>query len=226
MKKTVLYTLMDLVFLIVFNTLFFLLGGTEHPASVWLSYGFIHFAYLMVVATPFLTRKSSSAAVFGFAISSVSSAYFTLEFVVGLVFIFLRSESIKGALAVQIVIAGIYAVILFMNLIANEHTADAVARRESEVTYLKTAASRVKILIGKVSDKKADKALEKTYDLLHSSPTKSTAAVRSLETQIVNTITQLEEAVSGSDTGSIITLSNEIISLAEERNRKLRISQG
>ena len=108
-KKSALWIILDLVFLIVFNTVFFVAGGFEHPASVWLSYGFIHFAYLMVIATPFLIRKSSSAAVFGFSLYSISSTYFLVEFIVGLIFVFLRQESVKAALIVQVIIAGIYA---------------------------------------------------------------------------------------------------------------------
>lgn len=56
-KKSLLYILLDLIFLAVFNTVFFVVGGTEHPASVWIAYGFIHFSYIMVLVTPFLVRK-------------------------------------------------------------------------------------------------------------------------------------------------------------------------
>lgn len=225
MKKTILWALLDLVFLAVFNTVFFMLGGTEHPTSVWISYGFIHFAYLMILVTPFLIRKSSSAAIFGFSIYSISSTYFFVEFIAGLIFIFMRSDSLKASLVTQVIIAGIYAIILLSNLIANEHTADAVEKKEVEVAYIKNAASRVKALMGKISDKKADKAIEKAYDLLHSSPTKSSATVHAIETQIINKVSQLEEAVSSSNVASVVTLSGEIISLVEERNRKLRLAQ-
>lgn len=225
MKKTILWALLDLVFIAVFNTVFFMLGGTEHPASVWISYGFIHFAYLMILATPFLIRKGSSAAIFGFSIYSISSVYFFVEFIAGLIFIFMRSDSLKASLVTQVIIAGIYAIFLLSNLIANEHTADAVDKKEVEVAYIKNAASRVKALVGKMSEKKADKAIEKAYDLLHSSPTKSSPTVHSIETQVINKVSQLEEAVSSSNAASVITLSGEIISLMEERNRKLRTAQ-
>lgn len=131
MKKTVLWILLDLVFLAIFNTVFFIAGGNDHPASVWLSFGFIHFAYLMVIATPLLVRKSSSAAVFGFSICSISSAYFLVELVTGLIFIFMRSESLKIPLVTQVILAGIYAVILLSTLLVNEHTSDAVEKREA-----------------------------------------------------------------------------------------------
>lgn len=224
-KKSVLWIILDLVFLIVFNTVFFVAGGFEHPASVWLSYGFIHFAYLMVIATPFLIRKSSSAAVFGFSLYSISSTYFLIEFAVGLIFIFLRQESVKAALIVQIIIVGIYAVILISHLLANESTADSIERREEEVSYIKTAASRVKALIGKLDNKKANKEVEKVYDLLHSSPTRTISSAHSLEMEIKNKISELEGAVAAKDNDVVITLSGELLQTIEERNRKIRLSQ-
>lgn len=224
-KKSVLWILLDLIFLAVFNTVFFVAGGTDHTASVWISYGFIHFAYLMVLVTPFLIRKSSSAAVFGFSLYSISSTYFLLEFVVGLIFVFMKSESYKASLIVQVIVAGIYAVLLLSHLIANEHTADSVEQHEEEVAYIKTASSRIKALIGKANDKKANKEIEKAYDTLHSSPSKTVATVRSIESNVMNKVAELEGAVSDQDTATIITTSGEIVALMEERNRKIRLSQ-
>ncbi len=223
-KKTVLWIILDLIFLAVFNTVFFVMTGLQHPASVWISYGFIHFAYLMVIVTPFLIRKSSSAAVFGFSLYSISSTYFLIEFVTGIVFIILKSDSLKVALVVQIVIAGIYGILLISHLIANESTADSVERHEDEVAYIKTAASRVKALVGKATDKKANKEIERAYDLLHSSPTKSTSTVRYLESSVMSQISDLEDAVQAGETDLIIATAGEIISTMEERNRKLRLS--
>lgn len=224
-KKSVLWIILELVFLIVFNTVFFVAGGFEHPASVWLSYGFIHFAYIMVIATPFLIQKNSSAAVFGFSLYSVSSTYFLMEFVVGLIFIFFRQESVKAALIAQVIIAGIYAVILISHLLANESTADSVERREEEVSYIKTAASRVKALIGKLDNKKANKEVEKVYDLLHSSPTRTISSAHSLEMEIKNKISELEGVVATKDNDAVIALAGELLQTIEERNHKIRLSQ-
>ena len=223
-KKSILYIMLDLVFLVVFNTVFFVGGGIEHRASVWISYGFIHFSYLMILITPFLIRKSSSAAVFGFSLYSISAVYFFIEFIVGLIFIFIGSESYKASLVVQVIIAGFYAVLLISNMIANEYTADSVERHEDEVAYIKNAASRVKMLMGKASDKKANKEIERVYDLLHSCPSRSIAIVKSLEEQIKNGVTDLEDVVAADVTAEIITVAGELVSKIEERNRKLRIN--
>lgn len=221
-KKNFLWIALDLVFLIVFNTVFFVAGGASHPSSVWISYAFIHFAYLMVLVTPFLIRKSSSAAIFGFSLYSISSTYFLVELVVGIIFIFLKQDSYKLALIVQVIIAGIYAVMLISHLIANESTADSVERHEQEVAYIKDAASRVKLLVGKIPDKKSNREIEKLYDLLHSSPSKSNSTVHSLEVTIVNLIEELESAISYENKDEAVKLAAEITKTVEERNRRLR----
>lgn len=222
-KKIVLGILLDLVFLLVFNVVFFVVGGTEHSVSVWMSYAFIHFAYLMVLLTPFLTRKgSSSSYLFGLTIASVSTTYFLVEFVVGLVFIFINPESFKAPLVVQIIIAGIYLVILLINMMANETTADNLQKQKDEIAFIKNASSRVKGLLDKLDDKKANKAIEQVYDLLHSSPTKSCVAAQGYETDIMNKIAQLEDYVSSKDRDSAVKIAGEITSLIEERNRKVR----
>lgn len=222
-KKRTLYILLDLIFLVVFNVVFFVVGGAEHSASVWISYGFIHFAYLMLLATRFLVRESSSAYVFGFALYSISSVYFAIQFVVGLIFVIANSNSYKVPLVVQVIIAGIYAIILLSNLIANEHTADSIEKHMDEVGYIKSVSSRIKILVGKAADKKANAEIEKIYDLIHSSPTHSIEIVKPIEKQINKKVSELERAVSANSTGEIISIVNEITSMVEKRNSKLRI---
>ena len=176
----------------------------------------------MVLVTPFLIRKSSSAAIFGFSLYSISSTYFLVELVVGIVFIFLKQDSYKLALIVQVIIAGIYAVMLISHLIANESTADNVERHEQEVAYIKDAASRVKLLVGKIPDKKSNREIEKLYDLLHSSPSKSNSTVHNLEVTIVNLIEELESAISYENKDEAVKLAVEITKTVEERNRRLR----
>lgn len=76
-------------------------------------------------------------------------------------FVFMRSDSFKASLIVQVIIAGIYAVMLISNLIANEYTTDSVKQHECEVAYIKKTASKVKSLIDKTSDKKLIKKSRK-----------------------------------------------------------------
>ncbi len=222
MKKNVLWILLDLVFLVVFNTVFFVAGGTDHNVSVWISYSFIHLSYLWLIITPFLIRKSSSAAVFGFSLYSISSTYFLLEFIVGVIFCLINMESYKLALIVQVIIAGFYAIMLISHLIANESTADSIERHEIELKYVKDCSARILPLVEMVSDKKTRKKVEAVYDMIHGSPVKSNNSVRQIELDVIDQIDLLEAAVDSEDSDRITAVCKKITRLADERNRQLK----
>lgn len=221
-KKSILYILLDLVFLIVFNTIFFVLGGTEHSVSVWISYGFIHFAYLMLLVTPFLIRKSTNTIVLGFPLYSISSTYFFVAFIAGLIFIFTHPESYKAALIVQVIIAGIYAVMLISHMIANESTADSIEKHEMELRYVRDASAKLKGIMDSISDKQLRKKVEKLYDLLHSSPAKSNNSVRDYELTVLGLIDALEGNIDRNDIAAAEATISNIERNASERNRRLK----
>lgn len=221
-KKRFLWIILDLVFLIVFNVVFFVAGGTKHEASVWISYGFIHFAYIMMLITPFLVKKSTNTAVLGFPLYSISSAYFLVAFIVGLIFIFTHPESYKMSLIVQVIIAGIYAIMLISNMIANEHTAESVERHEMELRYVKDASAHLKSIMDSVSDKAMRKKIERLYDLLHSSPAKSNNTVRDYELTVLDLIDVLEDSLNRGDIPAANATISKIERNASERNRQLK----
>lgn len=225
MRKIILNILLSLLFLIGFNTFFFLVFGYKHPVSVWIAYGCIHFAYLMLLANPLFVRKSSRAYLFAGTLYFITKTYFGIELVVGSLFILLSLDGYKLSLIVQLLLLFAYLTVFYVYMIANEHTADSVKRQEYEVAYIKTTASRVKLLMDKMSDKSANKKIESVYDALHSSPTKSNGSVRNIEIAIVNSVADLERAVRSDSVSDVIAVSNNVISLIEERNMRLRLNQ-
>ena len=221
-KKHVLWILLDLVFLIVFNVVFFVAGGTEHPASVWLSYAFIHLAYIMLIITPFLIRKSTNKAILGFPLYSISIGYFIVEFLAGVVFCIIKLDSVKIPLIVQVIIAGIYAILLIANMIANESTAESIEKHEAELQYVKESSAELKGIMDSVDDKKLRKKIEKIYDLVHSSPAKSHDSVKDLEKNVISLIKSLGNEISNNNIKAAENIINEIEKTANERNRKLK----
>ena len=223
MKKTnVLWIVLCLIFLIVFNAVFFIAGGTDHKTSVWISYGFIHFSYFMLLLTPILARKGKSSAIFGFSLYSVSSTYFILEFITGVVFILISPESYKAALLVQLCIAGLYGIVLISNMIANEHTADAEEKRQYQIDYVKKASAQIKGLLSQIQDRDVKKKMEKVYDALYSSPIKSHPNLAQIENRILESINALEEEISAGNKESIISSTNSLLNAVNERNMRLK----
>jgi len=223
MKKTnVLWFILNSIFLIVFNTFFFMLGGTEHSIAVWTSYGFIHFAYIMLLLTPFLVRKGKSKAVFGLSIYSISSVYFIFALIAGCVFILIARDSFKVAFLTQLCMAGLYGLALITNILANEYTAKAEVKRQSKIDYVKNASAKLKSLSQSVSDREVGKKIEKAYDAVFSSPVKSHPDLMQAESQILASIKALEESISAGDMGNASALADSLLVAVNERNSRLK----
>jgi len=225
-RVNILWLLLDSLFLIVFNLLFFMLGNTgDAKTSVWISYGFIHFAYLMLLVTPLLTRKGNNAVTdYRRPLYVVTSTYFLTALLVGVTLILIAPETVKVTIIIQVVLATLFLGWLLIHLIANEHTADNAERRESELQYVKKSSAKLQSVLRQITDKTTAKKVERVYDLIHSSPIRSNTNARSLELQIISEIDLLESAVSRNDTEQIISIADKIYRLAEERNRQLTIT--
>ena len=221
-KKNILWAILNLIFLVIFNAFFFILGSGEHNASVWISYGFIHFAYFMLLLTPKLIRKGKSSAVFGFSLYSISAVYFLIEFVTGIIFILVSPEIASAALLVQLCIAGLYGIILVANILANEYTVDAEEKRQPQIAYVKNASAKLKFLLGSINDKEAKKQVERVYDAMYSSPVKSHPDLAQLENRILQSINELEQEVSAENNEGIISVANSLLSSINERNNLLK----
>lgn len=133
MKRiNILWTLLNSLFLIVFNLLFFVLGDIESfKTSVWISYGFIHFAYFVLLLTPVLVRKSKVETDYRNPLYLITGAYFLIAFLVGITFILTSPETIQLTLTVQTILATLFLGWLLVHLLANEHTANSIAEREN-----------------------------------------------------------------------------------------------
>ena len=222
MKKNILWGILNSIFLIVFNVLFFVLGGTEHNLSVWMSYGFIHFAYFMLLLTPKITRESKKTSVLGLSIYSISTAYFLTQFLTGIIFILVAPEGYKTALSVQLCIAGLYGIILVSFMLANEYTVDAEEKRQSQIAFVKDASAKLKNLLESISDKETKKKVERVYDAIYSSPVKSHLDLTQKENHILQTINELVNAVEKENNEEIVSIAGSLLLLVNERNGLLR----
>ena len=202
--------------------MFFALGGFDRNASVWISYGFIHFAYFMLLLTPKLIHGEKKWTELGFPIYAMSSAYFFVEFFVGVLFILIALNGYMAALLIQIFLAGLYGIALMSYMIANEYTSTATEERQNQVSYIKEASATLKVLLERIDDKETKKKVEKVYDAIYSSPVKSHPNLASAENRILQSIGTLEEAISAGNTDGIIALAGTLETAINERNSRLK----
>ena len=84
MGTTIIKAILCSIFLIFFNLLFFILCGTENNSSTWISYGFIHVAYLLLLITPLFNKENKGKAILSMTLFTISLFYFFIELMVGI----------------------------------------------------------------------------------------------------------------------------------------------
>lgn len=222
-KIAFLWKITDSVFLIIFNIIFFVLGGGDRSVSTWISYVFIHLAYFMLIATPYMNPNSRNTVVLGLSLYAVSATYFLIELIVGTAFILASPEGYKMALIVQLCVFGLYAVVLISNMVANEHTIEAQGNRQHQIDYIKNATAEMSLIVDSISDRNTKKKVEKVLDAITSSPAKSYPNLSPLESQIWGAIINLKNAVAENREEIIIVQAETLLATVNERSRQLRL---
>lgn len=185
MKRTrIRWLVIGLILVGVFNLSFFLIDFNRELASIWISYAFIHLAYLQLFAVPFLILKSKSTHVFVESTSAIAAIYFLIELVLGSVFVILALEEWKMVLLIQLSIFIASMLILYINFLANKRTANTEHYKKQVQKTIKTAANYLQQ--AKQFADKEDKALiEDAYVELKASPLLVDESVRGLENNIL-----------------------------------------
>ncbi|MDR2546413.1 MAG: hypothetical protein LBC96_02745 [Lachnospiraceae bacterium] len=222
-KKDILKIVLLLIFPVIFNIFFYVIGGTQHNTSVWISYVFVHIAYLSLIIAPKLISQGKSQAVFGFTLYAVTTVYFIIAFVIAVLFILIAPEKHTAALLLQLLLTAIYIAVFISNIMFNERTATAEEARQVEIAYVKDAAAKLKELKAGINDRNTKKAVERVYDSVYSSPVKSHPSLSQLESDILQSIDRLASLSFTANPDDIINLAKDIENMANERNSQLKM---
>lgn len=223
MRRRFLKGILYAIFPILFNVMFFLLGGTDHPTSVWVSYAWIHAAYLVLIANPIFSKKTQSSHIYRYTTAQISSVYFVVELIIGLIFIFAAPAGVKGAIIIQMIPFCIFLAVFVWNIMSNDRTAGEEQIRTAEISFIKTASSKAKFIMDSTSDAELRRKIEKIYDLIHSSPSRSNPSVTDIENNVMMMIGDLAIAVEDGNVEDAGKLVRKIQFAMDERNRLLSL---
>ena len=243
MKKKILWVLIDLIPVAIFNLIFFICNSQITPwrfgaGSTWVAYVIIHLAYAMVALTPVFTAKSRRADVLGYTLYIVSTIHLAVQLVVGCLFIwfgsgwnysaleFVWDVTLAAGLVMGILFLAYLAVFLVMALV-NKSDSAAMERQAMEDLFVKDTSSRIRQISAKFADnQKAVKLAEKAHDEIHSAPIRSYPEVKDVEMMMQTKVTELEMLVLGTDEekdAKIVNILENIIYLNNERTRRINM---
>lgn len=217
MRKDIPHIIVYLVFIIVFNVVFFLFKPEEAHAGIWISYTFIHLAYIAVVITQGLDKKNKEVAL-NLSSYLISLIYFIIEFIIGVTFIIINTTEYKLSIALQLALASIYVVVLITNLIVNKNITNSVESTERARDYVKGVPSVINAILCNKYDERVLKKLKNLYDVIHSSPIRTNSNAAIIEIEIEDRIRNLENIISVMGIDEQIFEIDSLINLANKRN--------
>ena len=191
MKKNIFKVLVGLIFLIAFNVLFFLLGGTERTTTEWISYGFIHFAYLCILLTPLFCKNKKGRTVLNASLYLRALVYFAIELIAGITFIAVNQESIVWPSIVQGVFTAGFLIMQLLSVTANEVTDESLERQGKEKLYIQDLAFNLREAMQGVQNAEAKKKLCDVYEVLNSASTGSCPEAEDIELQLAANVNAL-----------------------------------
>ena len=224
MKTTLIRIVFTLVFLVVFNTLFFLLSGTDNPTSVWVSYAYIHVAYFTILFLPVLKTKGDASYYLSSVLYGQAITYFLLELIAGVVFIIYRMESPVWSLVVQTALWLIFVVLILGNAWANQATAQSLEKRKQDIDAYQSMRMSLKRLMAKTDKPDLKRLIADCSDKLEASSSRQTQESEKIDIEIEQAITSLRQSITGDDVEESTSLARQLAGLIEERKTILKYS--
>lgn len=224
MKTTLIRIVFTLVFLVVFNTLFFLLSGTDNPTSVWVSYAYIHVAYFTILFLPVLKTKGDASYYLSSVLYGQAITYFLLELIAGVVFIIYRMESPVWSLVVQTALWLIFVILILGNAWANQATAQSLEKRKQDIDAYQSMRMSLKRLMAKTDKPDLKRLIADCSDKLEASSSRQTQESEKIDIEIEQTIASLRQSITGDDVEESTSLARQLAGLIEERKTILKYS--
>ena len=217
MKTTLIRIVFTLVFLVVFNTLFFLLCGTDNPTSVWVSYAYIHVAYFTILFLPVLKTKGDASYYLSSVLYGQAITYFILELIAGVVFIIYRMESPVWSLVVQTALWLIFVVLILGNAWANQATAQSLEKRKQDIDAYQSMRMSLKRLMAKTDKPELKRLIADCSDKLEASSSRQTQESEKIDIEIEQAIASLRQSITESNVEESTSLARQLAGLIEER---------
>ncbi|MEO3945884.1 hypothetical protein [Gorillibacterium sp. CAU 1737] len=219
-KQNQLWLAFFLVFVVVFNTIVFLVR-TEYTSAFWVSYAAIHVAYFLFFLSSSSLPKVKNALVFGYPLVALSAAYFVCSFLVGMAFMYWDEATFNASFIPQLILAAIYALLVIPQLFFTEASIARQQENRTSVDYIRMHAQEILALMNQVKERAFQKKLEKVYDAFQSSQLKTHPSLFGVEDAIAQSVQRLKETIREEGYQEAERQIEDLLALIAERNAKL-----
>ncbi|MCM1532101.1 MAG: hypothetical protein NC114_07495 [Ruminococcus flavefaciens] len=218
MKSTSLKFVICLAFLILFNALFFGLGGTEHSFSAWSGYAFIHVAYLSLLSTPLLYTRKKGLTVLIAGLYLRALVYFFVQLGLGCLCIAVDFANPVIPIAVQASLFVLFLVLQLMGVLANESTDRSMQKQRQESIKFQMMAQQIKSCMRQIEDAGMKKRVQRCYEALSNCSIECFPETNDIERELAMAVDMLCKVAESQDTSSLPEQADAILRLIQKRN--------
>lgn len=210
----------------ILGILFILVGviafavPTAKTAAFWISYAFtvVAFAAQIIIWNAALGRSESLKSKFlGFSVVHIGIVYLVVQIIALIIFLSIPTLPIWSAVVACAVIAGISAVCMIASDVGRGEIDRVSAKVQEKAFYIKQLQADVELLASAETDTTTKSALMQLAEKIRYSDPMSDGQLADIENRITEKIAELKASA---DKAKII---NEINSLLDDRNRKIKI---
>lgn len=228
MKANIIKVFIGLIFLIVFNMLFFLLGGTERSDTEWVCYGFIHVAYLCLLVTPLFCNAGKGDTILSASLYLRALFYFFTELAIGLGFIWYIAYypiPLTWPAIIQGILLAVFLILQLMSVLANDATKASLAKQRQERVYIRSLAENLKEAMRQVNDPTLRKQMANCYESICSSSLESFPEAIDAELEIENAVNTLCSFVEQGYTSQLQQQIQKVQLAMKHRNQAIRMAR-
>lgn len=213
---------------IVYNTALFCIAGfSNHTATFWVSYFFQIISFLAVILAFALLENTKLRLhdwLFRMPLIKHSMIYAVSELILSVVLMILSHTVSWGvALAIQIILLGIYAIFAQSCLIAKEIVTEVNHDVKVQSTYIKLLRLDAEMVVRNTEDSGVKQAFTKLAEQIRYSDPIGCDAVKDLESELSVCIKSALAAAKNNDSEQCMTHYKQAVLLLEERNEKCKI---
>ena len=223
------YSIIWVIILALFNVISFVsvewAGIPKYTPSFWVGYTFITLSFIGQIVCAYFALKDNDNKKTFYNVSLISTSYtgLILSFVFGgLCMIISPLPYWVGIILCAIVLA--FNIIAVVKATAAIYVVGGIDKKVKESTlFIKSLTVDAENLMSRAKSEIIKAECKKVYEAVRYSDPMSNDALISIESDITIKFSKLSEAVISEDSKTVVTLSDEIIILLGDRNKKCRL---
>jgi|GEM_PF-1220290 len=201
--------------------------SAKHDAAFWGGYVFVAISYVaqLLYACAFFNSGGKEKKFLNTAGVYISYMALIIITVVGFLCMAVAIIPRWTGVVICVITSGIYCSTILKATLASGIISDTGDKVKRNTEFINKLTSQAEVLVLKADDDAAKAMLKKVYEAIRYSDAVSNDSVLKTEEQLSAKFDELSKAVQDENKEAIERLSNEVILLAEERNRICRLQK-